>query len=448
MKVQRYRVIIEDKGVERATFIDKDSFVVGRTHTADLVINSDLISRKQVRVWFEEGTVWIEDMGSTNGSWVDGTRLTPGIKVPCRASQKVSLGSKLGPFLKIEPQMEKKEATIVNLKRESTQALNLPQVPKFEEREDQEDMIVARVANGPDIMTQPPQAPRREVSNPRISNPNMTASIKRPRPVMKEATAGHYNFEQVKQEAEHKLFDHIRALVGTEAEEIRQASIDEARAIKQEAETEALRVLRAAKEKAEKGIEESETFVKQRMAYLHQTEFETKERVRQLQSTYQILEKKIDELKQQEDSAKHNLNYIQTTIKDEEARIQLERNQLENLRHDLTEEKKRFDIKREEILVEERRIKAKIDTELLEAKLKMTQLQSEADKAQSVLDTLAPEIEALKFERQQQIDGLKNEKAILEEESRDLEVKLRRHQKDLERTTQDYEYITDRKSVV
>lgn len=54
---------------------------------ADLVVSDPGLSRRHARLWPEAGWLWFEDLGSVNGSWVDGVRLleprrlTPGLEI-------------------------------------------------------------------------------------------------------------------------------------------------------------------------------------------------------------------------------------------------------------------------------------------------------------------------------------------------------------------------------
>lgn len=50
-------------------------FVIGRGAACDLVIDEDGISRRHARFFFEDGTWFVEDLGSTNGVRVNGTKV-------------------------------------------------------------------------------------------------------------------------------------------------------------------------------------------------------------------------------------------------------------------------------------------------------------------------------------------------------------------------------------
>jgi signal transduction histidine kinase len=62
--------------------------IVGRSGTgADVELRDPMISRRHGRVWTDAGSVWYEDLGSSNGSWMRGERLSapvclgPGVEV-------------------------------------------------------------------------------------------------------------------------------------------------------------------------------------------------------------------------------------------------------------------------------------------------------------------------------------------------------------------------------
>lgn len=55
--------------------IDKDTFIIGRSRTCDLVIASSKVSRQHSGISREQGEYFIEDLGSANGVWKDGVKI-------------------------------------------------------------------------------------------------------------------------------------------------------------------------------------------------------------------------------------------------------------------------------------------------------------------------------------------------------------------------------------
>ena len=56
--------------------VAKDRFLIGRGKHCDLIINSGKVSREHAAIT-REGQAWfIEDLGSSNGTWFDAHRIT------------------------------------------------------------------------------------------------------------------------------------------------------------------------------------------------------------------------------------------------------------------------------------------------------------------------------------------------------------------------------------
>jgi pSer/pThr/pTyr-binding forkhead associated (FHA) protein len=54
--------------------VDRDWMVIGRGRTADLVLSEPTISRAHAAVGYEKGAFFVQDLGSTNGTGVNGRR--------------------------------------------------------------------------------------------------------------------------------------------------------------------------------------------------------------------------------------------------------------------------------------------------------------------------------------------------------------------------------------
>ena len=61
--------------------VDSDSVVIGRSTRCDLTLADRFLSRQHARLFRHEGGWWIEDLGSRNGTFVNGTRLSAPVSV-------------------------------------------------------------------------------------------------------------------------------------------------------------------------------------------------------------------------------------------------------------------------------------------------------------------------------------------------------------------------------
>lgn len=52
--------------------IDKWPFVIGRGSSADLDLDADKASRAHARIFWQAGKPWLEDLGSSNGTMLNG----------------------------------------------------------------------------------------------------------------------------------------------------------------------------------------------------------------------------------------------------------------------------------------------------------------------------------------------------------------------------------------
>lgn len=78
---------------------DGDSLLVGRSEGCALVMDDPSVSRIHARIWSEGGTCLVEDLGSTNGTFVNGERLRPLECAGCAHGSIVRFG---GSFLRVE----------------------------------------------------------------------------------------------------------------------------------------------------------------------------------------------------------------------------------------------------------------------------------------------------------------------------------------------------------
>jgi pSer/pThr/pTyr-binding forkhead associated (FHA) protein len=79
-------------GVDRQYELSRGSLIIGRSPTADIVIDDPLVSRMHARVVLRDDSAVIEDLNSTNGVYLDGARLPFGLQ-PLREGDRVLIGT-------------------------------------------------------------------------------------------------------------------------------------------------------------------------------------------------------------------------------------------------------------------------------------------------------------------------------------------------------------------
>src|SRR3954451_17830575 len=55
--------------------VNDKPIIVGRSSDLDMVLVEDMVSRKHARIAMQQEQIWIEDLGSTNGTFVNGEKI-------------------------------------------------------------------------------------------------------------------------------------------------------------------------------------------------------------------------------------------------------------------------------------------------------------------------------------------------------------------------------------
>jgi pSer/pThr/pTyr-binding forkhead associated (FHA) protein len=66
--------VVSDEGGRRTVPL-KDSLTVGRAATCDLVLRDTYVSNVHARIFSRDGSWWLEDLGSTNGTYINRSRV-------------------------------------------------------------------------------------------------------------------------------------------------------------------------------------------------------------------------------------------------------------------------------------------------------------------------------------------------------------------------------------
>ncbi len=75
-KTGQFSLLIYSRdGVQAVPLAEGRSLVIGRSPPADVTVRDNSLSRRHASVELGGGEIWVEDLGSTNGTWVDGEKI-------------------------------------------------------------------------------------------------------------------------------------------------------------------------------------------------------------------------------------------------------------------------------------------------------------------------------------------------------------------------------------
>ena len=89
-KVRGTRLVVVEGPLEGAEIpLEGAQITLGRAPDSTIVIDDDYASSRHARIYESEGAWVVEDLGSTNGTWIDRTRLTTPTVLPVGAPLRV-----------------------------------------------------------------------------------------------------------------------------------------------------------------------------------------------------------------------------------------------------------------------------------------------------------------------------------------------------------------------
>ncbi len=99
------------QGGEFPLVVDKQ-IIVGRSSDLDMVLVEDMVSRKHARIQMQPDAIWIEDLGSTNGTFVNGEKIK---RAKLKEGDRVLIGTSI---LKVIAADGAPESSTTDAKRE------------------------------------------------------------------------------------------------------------------------------------------------------------------------------------------------------------------------------------------------------------------------------------------------------------------------------------------
>lgn len=84
-------VVVEPTARAGAEFALGEELTVGRAAGCSIVLDEQYVSQVHSRVFVRDGSLFVEDLGSTNGTWVNGSRAVG--QMPARPGDRVQVGN-------------------------------------------------------------------------------------------------------------------------------------------------------------------------------------------------------------------------------------------------------------------------------------------------------------------------------------------------------------------
>lgn len=154
------KLVLERGGKKQVFRLRKAETIVGRRQGCELRIPSETVSRRHCRLTFRDDILRVEDLGSVNGSFINGERVA-GAKV-VRPGDRLTVGS-----ISFRVQYQLTQAAIDRLLKEEEEEIPTPEVIEVVEPV-QQKAPVAPVADEEtvDVELAPPEKPKKVAKKP------------------------------------------------------------------------------------------------------------------------------------------------------------------------------------------------------------------------------------------------------------------------------------------
>jgi len=84
------RLVVTEGGLRGTTLpLGASAILIGRAPSCTLVLDDDYSSSRHARIYPEAGQWYVEDLGSTNGTFLDGTKVESSMPIPLGAPVRI-----------------------------------------------------------------------------------------------------------------------------------------------------------------------------------------------------------------------------------------------------------------------------------------------------------------------------------------------------------------------
>lgn len=368
-----FKIAIQRKDQALSREVNKDSFTIGRSVDCDITLNDNHVSRVHLVVTRRWNQIWVEDKNSSNGTFINGTRIVQGSPVNVIGSDKIQLGkSEYILNIDIEQPLTEEEPLI-----ELDEALAAPIAP-----ENEEAVIAETVAMPPPQFAQSPfqaekllhDAKRRAAQ---IVLEGETQAEKRVQAIYqkaREAQAQAEAFYQTRLSEAHKEADAILADYQNQGRELLQSARNMAQELREEVDVYVQGLREKARQDAENFIAEttleSEKIKSEALRQARETA-ESEGRLlmeasrEEVNRVLEFTRLQVQEVQGKLEAGQVKLEHVQKNFVDTEARLNAANAELAKSAQDHLDLQQEMAILRQ---TEEGNLKARIDAE--EARLK------------------------------------------------------------------------------
>lgn len=405
--MNKFIVTIHRKDQVLTREVNKDSFTMGRSLDCDISLNDSNISRVHLVVSRRWNQIWVEDKNSSNGTYINGTKIVQGTPVNVVAADRLQLG---------------RSEYILNIDLEVEEALPEPEPEVAAEAEEEPPLEKTLAMPAPNMA--PFQAEKilhdAKRKAAQIILEGETQAEKRVQAIYqkaREAQAQADIFYQTRMAEAHKEADAILADFQKQGQEL----LHEARAMAQELREEVDSYVQGLRQKARRDVEElisEATLTSEKMkdeALAQGRDFAKKESEELLRVTREEADRVLDFAKMKAEEVQAR---VQQEIADMEAESQLvaaaladKRHELEKMGRNLAELEEQNKTASDTLASTEQRA-ASVNAEVLKAQEELTSLQLQHKS-----------VEELKKNLEASLKGLQEKQALLSMDIHDLESK-------------------------
>ncbi len=104
------------KGGEYILSETKETYI-GRSSEIDLVLMEDMVSRKHARIWIQDEKIHLEDFGSTNGTFVNGEKISSTV---VNRGDRILIGTSIMKVVETERSSRRTEANLGPIPQQAT----------------------------------------------------------------------------------------------------------------------------------------------------------------------------------------------------------------------------------------------------------------------------------------------------------------------------------------